>query len=516
MKKTLLRDKIRNSLQGFPWRKGLLRMAMDAVLLNFSIWLALVTWMFLYAYVLHFQDMEKIGEAFHDFLHGYWLVWTVISLAVYTANGFYSRARGYIGRHKAWVIFRSITLGVVTFIIVDYFVYRSTLLPRSVAFIGWFYTLLMVGGIRLAKVVVLRMYRVEPRANPPAPKLKRVLVVGGAGYLGSWVVPMLLERGYKVRVLDSYLFGQQSLEPVSAHPEYEERKGDIRDIEAVVEAMRDCQAVIHLAGLVGDPACEEDRPLTAEINRAATQMLINVARGYRIRRFLFASSCSVYGASDMLVDEETAPNPISMYALTKLNSENLLMEAANGSFNPTSLRLGTLFGMSRRPRFDLVVNLLTARAATIGKITVYNGEQWRPFLHVADAARAFVTLLEAPVQLVSGQIYNVGDSSMNMRLGDVSDLIAGMVPELAVEHIENADKRNYRVSFDKICRTFDFACERSVEEGIREIYDSIRTGQIRDFTDSRYNNQVVTRAFVQSASAARSSMRSLSTLAKVD
>src|ERR1700746_3674251 len=147
-------------------------------------------------------------------------------------------------------------------------------------------------------------------------------------------------------------------------------------------------------------------------------MLIDIARGYGVKRFLFASSCSVYGASQFLMDEFSAPSPISTYAQTKVDSEKLLLEVASPDFHPTILRLGTLFGLSPRPRFDLVVNLLTARAATMGTITIFNEGQWRPFLHVEDAARAFVMALMAPTQTVSGQVFNVGDYTLNMRLKD--------------------------------------------------------------------------------------------------
>ncbi len=512
-----LRRRLHESFMPVPWRPALLRMTADAILLNVSIWLALVTWVLIYAYVFRFGRMDYIRGLFHAFLRGYWLLWTVTSLAVYWLNGFYTRTRGYLGPHKAWIVFRAISSAVILFIALDYFVYRSPLLPRSVAVVGWLFALVTVGGSRMLKQIVLVKYRVEPIVHTVSRKPDRVLVVGGAGYVGSLIVPELLRRGYKVRVLDSFLFGAESLKAVRDHSRCETLTGDVRDIEAVVGAMRDCQAVIHLAAIVGDPACDENRPLAAEINRAATQMLIDVARGYHISRFLFASTCSVYGASEYVVDENTAPRPLSIYAKTKLDSEGLLLQANSSDFHPTILRLGTLFGLSPRPRFDLMVNLLTARAAASGEITLFNGEQWRPFLHVADAARAFVTIVESPLNAVSGEVFNVGDESLNLRLSDVAARIKAVVPQVEVRHVENdADRRSYRASFDKVFQHLGFQGERTIEGGIREIYQAIRRSEIPNFNDARYNNQVVTRAFVQTAGAQRSSMRSLSSLARVD
>ncbi len=344
-------------------------------------------------------------------------------------------------------------------------------------------------------------------------RVERVLVLGGAGYLGSTLVPMLLRRGYKVRVLDRLLFGADSLAEVQDNSNFELMVGDVRDIQMVVGAVKHCDAVIDLAAIVGDPACAVNKRLSLEVNRAATRMLIDISKGYGVSRLVFASTCSVYGASDYLVDELTTPAPVSTYADTKVASEQLLLEAASPDFHPVILRLGTLFGLSPRRRFDLVVNLLSARAAALGKITIYNGEQWRPFLHVYDAARAFVTALEAASEDVSGEIFNVGDYHLNLRLSEVSRKIAEIAPSVEVEYAENGDKRNYRASFDKIHTRLGFRCERTVEFGIREIYQAVSSRQITDFTASQFNNQLVTQVFAQSDGAAQSSLRLLAKLA---
>jgi nucleoside-diphosphate-sugar epimerase len=228
-------------------------------------------------------------------------------------------------------------------------------------------------------------------------------------------------------------------------------------------------------------------------------MLADVARGCGVRRFVFASSCGVYGASEFCLDEASAVNPLSIYAQTKVDSENILMAAATPEFAPTVLRLGTLFGLSSRMRFDLVVNLFVARAASSGKITVLNGDQWRPFLHVQDAAGAVIACLEAETGAVTGQIFNVGSSSLNLQIEQLGCAIARGVPGTEILRIENADRRNYRVSFEKIERILGFRCERTLESGIEEIYAAIQSGLIADFTTDQFNNQTAMRAMAAAA-----------------
>jgi nucleoside-diphosphate-sugar epimerase len=343
-----------------------------------------------------------------------------------------------------------------------------------------------------------------------------VLVLGGAGYLGSALVPMLLKRGYHVRVLDSLLFGKESLAPVENHPKFELIPGDVRDIQVVVQAMRGCGAVIHLAGIVGDPACAENQALAAQTNRAATSMLIEVCRGYGIQRFLLASTCSVYGASDFLMDEHAQVVPISLYAQTKLDSENLLLDARCADFHPTILRMATLFGLSPRPRFDLVVNLLTARAIRSGKITIFNGEQWRPFMHVHDAARAFLACLEVKnLDVISGEIFNAGSYDLNHKLSEIGAIIAKVIPAVDVERVENDDRRNYRVTFDKIHTRIGFTCERTLEQGIREMAEMVRGSKVADFSTATFNNLAMIRMYGQTAGPDRSSITRLASLSRV-
>jgi nucleoside-diphosphate-sugar epimerase len=383
-----------------------------------------------------------------------------------------------------------------------------------VALLGWLYLLLTVEGVRLAKSLLLHLYKVEPKKR--ARQVKRVLVLGGAGYLGSHLVPRLLRRGYQVRVLDLFLFGEDSLAPVKDNPGCELMKGDVRDIEATVRAMQDCDAVVDLAAIVGDPACEENRSLAVEVNRAATRMLLDIARGYGVQRFLFASTCSVYGAADVTMDEMSRVVPLSTYAHTKIDSESILLDAASETFHPTVFRLGTLFGLSPRMRFDLVVNLLTVRAARIGKITIFNGHQWRPFLHVEDAARAFIECLEASPESVSGEIFNVGGDALNHQLNNIGEALIAMLPNVAIERIENADARNYRVSFEKVRVRLGFKPRRLLRDGIQEMYDAIATGKVEDYATAQFNNLAAVKAFSAAVGADSSPLRRLVALAGED
>ena len=500
--------------RSFPWKEALLRMGADAVLVNAAMVLAFVCWFVFYVVILESARPRELANNFRSYVNDYWLLWTFLALLVFHLHGFYTRARAYASHYKAWVIFRAVSLFIITFVFADYFLFRSALIPRGVAVLGWVFALLGVGGTRLGKDYLFWQYRVEPKHRPK--KVERVLVVGGAGYLGSHVVWQLLARGYQTRVLDLLLFGTKPLAAACNHSRFELVRGDVRDIRAVVEAMRGCDAVIDLAAIVGDSACEENRSLAIEINRAATRVLADIARGYGTRRFLFASTCSVYGACGLLKDERSQVSPLSTYAQTKLASEQILLEAGSGNFHPTVLRLGTLFGVSPRMRFDLVVNLLVMQAVKQRRISIFNGHQWRPFLHVRDAARGVVACLEAKPELVSGEIFNLGDDRLNHRLADISLILQELMPGTRVEHVENADARDYRVSFHKIRSQLGFACEATLADGMLEICEAIQSGELQDFAAPQFSNVATIRAFTSVSGVEPSPLRKLAVLAGSD
>ncbi|MGA8224881.1 MAG: NAD(P)-dependent oxidoreductase [Candidatus Acidiferrales bacterium] len=509
----LLWNLFRSEARGYPWKNTFARMAMDVLLVNVSLMSAFALWFLFYVVVLRVPDSQALAERFKSFVTEYWIFWSFLALLVFQLSGFYPRMRDAGGIRKAAAIFRAVSLFIVLFVFADYFVYRGALAPRGVAVLGWLLMLVTVGGVRLAKHRVLKLYNVEQKSG--SERVREILILGGAGYLGSVVVKQLLARGFKVRVLDSFLFGEGPLEDAKKNPNCELVRGDVRDIGAVVQAMRGCDAVVHLAAIVGDQACEENKRLATEVNRAATRMLVDVARGCGVRRFIFASSCGVYGASEFMLDESSAVHPLSVYAQTKVDSESILLASRTGDFAPTVLRLGTLFGLSARMRFDLVVNLFVARAASAGRITILNGEQWRPFLHVEDAGRAIMACLEAVPSAVAGEILNVGSPSMNLRIRELGELIAQAIPHTRIDAIENEDRRSYHVSFEKIHELLGFQCERTIESGIREIYAAIRSGQLADFTTGQFNNQIAIRAVVQAAGGEHSSLRQLAALARV-
>ncbi len=332
---------------------------------------------------------------------------------------------------------------------------------------------------------------------PTAPKtvfsnrpVENVLLIGGAGYIGSVLVRQLLARGYRVRVLDRLMFGREPILDLSLLPRFELLPGDFRNPHVVAKAAERMDALIHLGAIVGDPACDLDERATVETNYEATALIAQAARDLGIPRVIFASTCSVYGTSNHTVDETAVPRPVSLYAATKIDSEKTLLASASDSLHPTVLRIGTAFGWSHRPRFDLAVNLLTAKARIEGRIVVYNSNQWRPFVHVGDIGSAFCRVLEAPLSKVSGRIFNVGSNETNHQLSDVAQTIGRVFPGVSVVHQSNSDRRNYRVSFDKIRDVLGFECRTSLLQGIEEVSRALRRGAVPDYTDPIYHNHL--------------------------
>jgi nucleoside-diphosphate-sugar epimerase len=323
----------------------------------------------------------------------------------------------------------------------------------------------------------------------------QVLVTGGAGYIGNYIVEYLLDRGHEVRVLDSFLFGSAALDPFRDDPKLEIREGDIRHIDDLSYAMEGMDAVVHMAGIVGDPACSVNEQATQAVNVEATKTLVEVAKLHDIERLVFASTCSVYGASELMeLNEGSVLNPISLYAESKIDSEEIIQYSTHDLFSdntisPTILRLGTIFGWSRRPRFDLVVNLLTAKAKLENDIPVYGGDQYRPLVHVADAARAFVDVLEAPEEDVAHQIFNVGDNELNYQIRKVGEIVENVIDGAEVRIVEHKeDDRTYRVSFDKINHILGWKTERTIADGVREIRDAMEANDITDYTQHHLRN----------------------------
>lgn len=426
--------------------------------------------------------------------HYYFHTFLPISLVFPFAHSFfglYTKLRGYTVGYKLRRAALSASIATLLVIFVSFMMSRSQL-PRFAALLFGLAAVGAAVGVRWMKDWLFHRESEGALNLSAAPSISSdfntTLVVGGAGYIGSMVVEKLLARGCNVRLLDNLVYGARSIEPFLSNPKLELIQGDCRNIQDVVRAMSSVRNVIHLAAIVGDPACAEDDANALQINYAATRMLLEIAKGCGIERFLFASSCSVYGASDSFMDENSETVPLSLYAETKLHSERVLLDAASRSFHPTILRFATVFGLGFRPRFDLVVNLLTARAIQDRLITIYNGSQWRPFIHVSDVAAAVVESLSAPVESVSCEIFNVGDERLNFTLADVADKIRAHIPQTRVQYVENDDRRNYRVSFEKIRHCIGFTAERSIEAGILEIKHAFDRGEILDYRDPFYSN----------------------------
>jgi nucleoside-diphosphate-sugar epimerase len=323
------------------------------------------------------------------------------------------------------------------------------------------------------------------------PTPRTVLVIGGAGYIGSGLLPKLLARGHRVRLLDRLFYGFEPIRDVINHPNLEIMQADFRRVDKLVQCMQGVDAVIHLGAIVGDPACALDRDLTIEVNLMATRTIAEVAKGYGIRRFIFASTCSVYGASvgEELLTEESPLHPVSLYAVTKLASEKVLMDLASDSFSPTCLRFSTIYGLSGRTRFDLVVNLLTAKAVMDGEITIQGGDQWRPFLHVDDAALSLLHTLESPLPKVHKQVFNVGSDEQNATIQQIGEMIQRLVPDAElINQGLGGDRRDYRAHFGKIRKQLGFVPRWTLIEGVNQVLDVIRSGEVKDYRSAKYSN----------------------------
>ncbi len=478
----------------------LVRIVADGVAVNVALASALIIRFLVLVSSLTTGAMDyKYQELFVESLLAYSssaLLLTLLCLVVFYLSGFYTYGRAYRSRYKTLLIFQAVSVSYLLFGFLSYLLessfspFRPTL-PRSALIAAWFLTLAFVGAMRVLSAFWRRVTWAEAKitGKPKVNSVKNVTVIGGAGYIGSVLVRKLLDSGYSVTVLDALLYGDESIRELKDHSEFELIEDDLRNVEAVVQSLQHAHAVIDLAALVGDPACALDEKLTVEINLAATRMIAEAARGYGVERFIFASTCSVYGASDQILDEYSALTPVSLYARTKIGSENVLLSLAKDQFSPTILRFGTAYGMSPRPRFDLVVNLFAAQAATQNEITILGGEQWRPFIHVDDAAEAIIRVMQAPIRSVGGQVFNVGSDGQNHRINELGEFISEHIPDAKVNHHDkDVDLRNYRVSFAKFREFLGFTPQHTISDGILEIKAAIDDGTIKDFREIQYSN----------------------------
>jgi len=319
--------------------------------------------------------------------------------------------------------------------------------------------------------------------------LKTILVTGGAGYVGAVLVPKLLHAGYKVKVLDLYIYGEDVLEDVKGNPDLIQIKGDLRNQNILKEIIPGCDAVIHLACISNDPSYELDPKLGKSINYDAFLPLVDISKNSGIKRFVYASSSSVYGIKDELeVTEDLPLEPLTDYSKYKALCEKYLQNAATDDFIVTTIRPSTVCGYSRRLRLDLTVNILTNHAINKEKITVYGGEQKRPNLHIEDMTDLYLFLLEQPNQKIHKKIYNVGYE--NYKVHEIAEMVnntlGGSIPIITTP---SNDNRSYHVSSKKIKEELGFEAKHTIQEAIIDLKRAFDKGKIPDpMHDIKYYN----------------------------
>ncbi len=363
---------------------------------------------------------------------------------------------------------------------------HQMMLERNLRFLP-----LLTDGGKPTRVVLLSDLDAKYKKTRYDAPQKKILIIGGAGYVGSVMTRYLLKRGYHVSVLDNLMCGYSALKELDNHPAYQFYRGDARNIQDLLTAMDDVDSVIHLAAIVGDPACALDPRATIDINYETSKILVDACLHKKVNRLLFASSCSVYGASDdgSLLTETSPLNPVSLYAETRLRSEEAILNQAEAPLAVTMFRLATVFGFSYRPRFDLVVNILTARALIDGEISVFGGSQWRPNIHVWDVVSGFIAGMEAPKEVVDRQVFNLGSEGQNYRISELGDLVKEALPDTIIKTVEaEIDRRDYRVNFDKIENALNWKAKMSVQDGINEIIDAYHSKKFTHYNDRLYSN----------------------------
>jgi nucleoside-diphosphate-sugar epimerase len=328
----------------------------------------------------------------------------------------------------------------------------------------------------------------------------KILVTGGAGYIGSVLSKILLERGYKVTILDRFFFGMDTIKDIA--DKVNVVKDDIRWFAP--EILNGVDAVIDLASLSNDPSGELDPQKTLEINYRGRVRVATLAKKHEVSRYILASTCSVYGFQEGILTEKSNLNPLTTYAKANVEAEREILPLADKSFTVTVLRQATVYGLSNRMRFDLAINGMVLGLFKNGKIPIMrDGKQWRPFVHVKDASNAYIKVLESDKEQVNGQTFNVGSNEQNVQVFDLAKLVAESVGlPFNYEWYGSPDTRSYKVSFDKIKKTLNFQPNYTPREGAKEVFDALKEGRLngddkRTITVKWYKHLIETHSFIK-------------------
>lgn len=419
----------------------------------------------------------------------------------------YKTSWSYVSLNDVPKFLRSVFISTVFFGIGFYLLRSYSFFegfPRSVIILYGILLFILVISLRFSKRIYWQIIkgdlsserkweRMINTEKGPKDKINSVLVTGGAGYIGSIFVRKLLEKKYKVKAVDKLLFGKESIEDIIGSDNFDFIEADVNtDDSKILKILGEIDAVVHLAAIVGDPACAAQPEIAMQTNYKTTVKIARFCKEKGIKKFIFTSTCSNYGSGEKELLRETSHlKPVSLYAESKIYAEKELIRMTDDNFKPLIFRLSTVYGLSPRMRFDLVINLLTKKAWKDKEITIFGGEQWRPFIHVQDVVTALMKAIETPYNKIHGQIFNVGSTKENYKIKQIGETIKEVMPEVLVKQIENSsDDRDYNVSFEKIKNVFGYNPQHTVKKEIKKMYKVLNENKFPDPENPKYYNYV--------------------------